>query len=223
MTLQQLHQMNTTALFRIPLTQDQAKQLISDEYQKLVSQDGSKCHMTEEIENNISQVAKMLTEKSNKCGLLLCGFCGNGKTTLLRALKRVIYRIGAFGDLKLLRKAIISQKQGGRAIFLPDEKSLRIEKAYNLVTQEELIEKMKGEELIGIDDLGQEPTAVKSYGTTITPLVNLMETRCDEGKFMAITSNLTPKQISEKYGKRIRDRFNGRISVIRFRDKSFRR
>ena len=76
--------------------------------------------------------------------------------------------------------------------------------------------------MIGIDDLGNEPAEILEFGNPIYPIVRLIEHRYNTQAFTFITTNLTPKEIREKYGARIADRFNEMLHVIVFRDISYR-
>ncbi len=75
---------------------------------------------------------------------------------------------------------------------------------------------------IFIDDLGAEPLAVKNYGIEILPLVRSLTSRYEYRRPTIITSNLSDKGISEKYGPRIADRINEVADKIHFTGKSFR-
>ena len=76
--------------------------------------------------------------------------------------------------------------------------------------------------MLAIDDLGKEPTEVLDYGNVLSPVVDLMEYRYQHQLFTAVTTNLTPDEIRDKYGKRIADRFNEMLEVIVFEDISYR-
>ena len=77
--------------------------------------------------------------------------------------------------------------------------------------------------MLGIDDLGEEETTMMDYGNRVTPVIDLLSHRYDRMLFTMVTTNLTPKEIREKYGARIADRFNEMLEVIRFKDISYRK
>jgi DNA replication protein DnaC len=74
-----------------------------------------------------------------------------------------------------------------------------------------------------IDDVGLEPTEVLDYGNAINPVIEILEQRYQRQLFTFITTNLTPKQIREKYGDRIADRFNEMMKCIVYKNPTFRR
>lgn len=74
-----------------------------------------------------------------------------------------------------------------------------------------------------IDDIGLEPTEVLDFGNAINPVIEIMEHRYRQQLFTFITTNLTPKQIREKYGDRIADRFNETMKCIVYTNPTFRR
>ena len=77
--------------------------------------------------------------------------------------------------------------------------------------------------LLAIDDLGKEPAEVMNYGNIINPMVELIEKRYKRQLFTLATTNLTPRQIREKYGARMADRFNEMFNVVIFKSESYRK
>ena len=68
--------------------------------------------------------------------------------------------------------------------------------------------------VLAIDDIGLEPTEVLDFGNAINPVIEVLEHRYRQQLFTFITTNLTPKQIREKYGDRVADRFNEIMKCI---------
>ena len=54
-------------------------------------------------------------------------------------------------------------------------------------------------------------------------LIDLITTRYEEQLYTIFTTNLTPAQLEEKYGKRIVDRLNEMVEKVVFENKSYRR
>ena len=77
--------------------------------------------------------------------------------------------------------------------------------------------------LLIVDDLGVEPHEIMDYGNVFTPLVDLITLRYDEQLYTIFTTNLTPAQLEEKYGKRIVDRLNEMVETIVFENGTYRR
>ena len=78
-------QKTTRELFRWNVTAEVAMQLLCEAYMREVVLRGSNSDMGENTLSYLQAVADMMTAKSTKCGILLCGNCGNGKTTTMNA------------------------------------------------------------------------------------------------------------------------------------------
>jgi DNA replication protein DnaC len=76
--------------------------------------------------------------------------------------------------------------------------------------------------MMAVEDMGREPVEVMDYGNVTNPVIDLMEYRYNEQLFTVITTNLSPRQIAEKYGKRLADRFNEMFRKIIFKNGSYR-
>lgn len=76
--------------------------------------------------------------------------------------------------------------------------------------------------MLGIDDLGTEPSEVLDYGNIYTPVIDLLTKRYEEQLFTIITTNLTPQQIRRHYGDRIADRLNEMVKKIVFNNCTYR-
>lgn len=153
-----------------------------------------------EVKPMIESAARWLIE-GKKIGLMLYGKVGSGKSTLAAAIRQML--IVTFGQ--------------------------RIEK----VTALELSRAAKDDrdgfsnylncKMLLIDDMGEEPTTVKSYGNEISPFVETIYSRYDKQRFTIITTNLLDEEIKEIYGVRVADRFNEMFDRIYFDNKSYRK
>ena len=76
--------------------------------------------------------------------------------------------------------------------------------------------------MLGIDDLGTEPSEVMDYDNVYTPVIDLLTKRYEEQLFTIITTNLTPQQIREHYDDRIADRLNEMVEKIVFKNGTYR-
>lgn len=151
---------------------------------------------------HINDIAVWLTSPNPKFGMLLCGQCGNGKTTLVQALRTLVaYRF-----------------KGQRTLRIVDAKEIcAIAKA-----DYERFKALCREQLLAIDDLGIEPAEILDYGNVLNPVIDLLTARYNEQLFTIVTTNLTPAQIREHYGDRIADRFNEMFSRIIFHNPTYR-
>ncbi len=148
---------------------------------------------------NIQMVAKWMC-KPSKRGLLLYGTTGNGKTTMLLSIERLI------GDCEWVEAVEIwtaaRQERDG------DEVRMQ-----NYMTSPTLI----------IDDLGAEPEICKVYGENRYPLESVIVGRYKRQLTTIIASNLTLNQIENRYGTRMFDRMMEMYDRIVYNGPSFRR
>jgi len=160
------------------------------------------------IRDNIRKVAEFLTDNNSKFGMMFCGTCGNGKTTLLYALR------SATNYLNDCRH--FEDNHTGIRIY--DAKDIsQIAKNYDNFKE------VRRAPIIALEDIGREPAEVLDYGNVLNPIIDLLEYRYNEQLPTFITTNLTAKEIREKYGNRIADRFNEMIEVLIFQNGSYRK
>ncbi|MBS5527393.1 MAG: hypothetical protein KHX42_04465 [Prevotella sp.] len=161
----------------------------------------------DEVKSQIEQVADWLIT-GDKPFLILCGSCGNGKTSMMRAIARTT------GVMQL---AITGRQQ---RVMLQEEQATEIARSikYDYLGWKA----MCTSPFLGIDDMGEEPAEVRSYGNYLRPITELLQYRYDKLLPTVITTNLTPRQITEKYGLRIAGRLTEVAKKIAFLNPSFR-
>ncbi len=142
---------------------------------------------------------------------MLKGLYGNGKTTMMRGIGRLIEYVTeqtlGYGGRSVVR--FIMAKEIAE-FFTTEEGKKDFKKILNLP-------------MLAIDDLGEEPKEVISYGMVYTPMIDLLSYRYDRQLFTLLTTNLTSQEIEAKYTKRIRDRFREMMHTIHFKNDSFRK
>lgn len=189
-------------LFRWPISFEDAKTMLRIAYAREVEKRGMTCEPTEAVFGYLDKIAEIMTSKSTKCGILLCGNCGNGKTTTMNAFHSVTQYVAPPGiDIECTSARRISQ----------------------IAKDEEMMRAAKRTKVLLIDDVGLEPTEVLDFGNAINPVIEILEHRYRQQLFTFITTNLTPRQIREKYGDRIADRFNETMKCIVYENPTFRR
>lgn len=163
-----------------------------------------------EFRHQLDLMAEWLTDSGNsKFGILLCGPCGNGKSTWVKALQHLIgylqipdnYMGGTYG-LTIVKTNDITEQ-----------------------SQEEMfkdIHRLGTYQLLAIDDLCTEPKEVMHYGNISSPMIRLIDKRYDEQLFTIITTNLTPPEIKAVYGERTSDRLAEMMQVLPFDNPSYR-
>lgn len=166
-------------------------------------------------EGNLISLAEYLTQPVPKFGVMCCGACGNGKTTLLYAFQRVVN--------------ILQDKR--HFCFLDGENSpfkalIEIFSAKEVVQMSRNLKQLKEvmmRPMLAIDDMGTEPAEYYDYNNINTPVIDVIDYRYNHQLFTFITTNLSPAQIKDKYKKRIADRFNEMLHVIVFKDITYRK
>lgn len=160
------------------------------------------------LRQQIDRMASWLTGKDSKFGLLLCGECGNGKTTLVKAFRSLLNTLHLRNDWR-------NETWGMEMLNAKDITRLCKDNWREW-------QRLCRVPMLAIDDLGTEPTEIMDYGNTLNPVIDLLAKRYDEQLFTIITTNLTPEQIHAKYGARIADRFNEMMERIIFTNGTYR-
>lgn len=198
----------TKPRFRLPMSPQQA-------YDNLlaatIAEVEYRCRSFQEnvdVKAQLQQIANWLTSDSSKFGILLCGECGNGKSTLVKAFQQLLNLLSIPNPTG----------QGNYGIQITDSKYI----AHLAKTDYKAFVQLSQKNMLGIDDLGTEPQEVMDFGNVVTPVIDLLTKRYDEQLFTIITTNLTPKQIREHYGDRIADRLNEMVEKIIFKNGTYR-
>lgn len=161
----------------------------------------------------INRTAEILASDKPRLGIMFCGTCGNGKTTMVNAIKLATAQLRDWKKLYKMEQAKIDL-----AIQIRDSREIA-----ELAKDYESFKRFKSQDLIAIEDMGKESAETLNYGNIINPVMELIESRYANQKYTLITTNLTAKQVREKYGNRIADRFNEMLDVIVFEDGSYRK
>lgn len=193
------------------MTKEQAVQLMIAAYEAEVEFRHGTCRLDENTTKAINSLAECLTKQSPKFGLMFCGTCGNGKTTMLFALRSAISYLARAGYIQT------DNSTESSSLLVVDAKDI-----VSYAREPNEMKKLAARRMLAIEDLGKEAAEVLDYGNVINPAVDLLEKRYDNQLFTVITTNLRAREIREKYGDRIADRFNEMLDVIIFKGNSYR-
>ncbi len=195
--------------FRIDLPFEQVATLLLNCYVETVRGRNRVFVHDEHTELQIIEIAKVLTTHSHKFGIVLSGPCGNGKTTMLYAIRTLIHYL--FSKRHLCLPTGISTE-------------IPIVSAKNIIDDVMSLDKLsyRRHDILMIDDLGHEPTEIINYGMVYTPIVDLLEARYERMKYTIISTNLAPEDIRPKYKNRLADRFNEMMHFVDFTGESYR-
>lgn len=160
---------------------------------------------------HIEAAADWLINAEGKPGLFLYGNPGNGKTTMLRSLKRLT-------DLCIKHTLPIEE---WRLFGLIDAREYAL-MALDENRKEEM-ERIKKQPLLAIDDLGQDPEEIVRFGALLNPMVDLLQYRYDHQMVTIVATNMMPSAISKRYGARVADRLREMMQMILFTNPTYRR
>ena len=204
-----LQQRITNTRFKLPMSFDDAKVYLLAAYQAEVERRHRVFERNEHFDAQLNLIAKYLTGGSKKFGLMFCGLCGNGKTTWAKALQLLVSGLNLKNPINNLYYVF--------PLWNAKDLAMRSKGNYNDWKN------VMRYQLMIVDDLGTEPREVMEFGNVYTPLIDLITTRYEEQLYTIFTTNLTPAQLEEKYGKRIVDRLNEMVEKVVFENESYRR
>ena len=224
--------------YALPLTAEQVENLLAAAYRAEVESRGCTFEHSETIARNIASVARWLTDRERRPWLLLAGGLGSGKSTLARAICRVLSELKrSFG-----REGIEQEQERRQACLSLEEIAVyeAAQKAVPLPTYvaaavlpkiaipsnyegQEVVRQLTDSVFLVVDDLGVEPTEVKSFGSSFLPATDLLLSRYDDRAPTIISTNLGEVEIGNKYGPRVLDRLRELAEVITFENESFRK
>lgn len=203
--LRQLLRRNQTTAetFRLDLEAEECAQMLSVAYDEEVKARGREMVMDDATASHIRKVSRFLTEDTPRFGFILMGTCGNGKTTLARAVRSLL--------------AVLLEDERRGAQWVEAKEIARMAKA-----DARELQGIRRAGVLIVDDLGEEPAEVLQYGNALNPAIDLLTARYNERLYTIITSNLTPDDIRTKYGARIADRFNEMFDRVIFENPTYR-
>lgn len=164
--------------------------------------------------SNLAALATYLTLPDPKFGVICCGTCGNGKTTLLYAFQRLINYLEPLRHFDFLNDGPYRYNAAIRILSAKEISTIARDPAK--------FQELKSRTMLAIDDLGAEPAETIDYGNIRTPVIDLIEHRYNHQLFTFITTNLIGAEIRNKYKDRIADRFNEMFHTIVFQDVTYR-
>lgn len=168
---------------------------------------------SDQIADRIWELSEFLSRPSHKFGVMLTGKCGNGKTTMTRALQRMI---GILDYHRFYQEYLTND-------FDPSFRIVDANYIAEVAKNKDAFEDLKSRWLLAIDDLGEEPTEILDFGNTRYPIARIIEFRYFHQLFTVITTNLDGNMLYERYGERVYDRITEMFHVITFEEDSYRK
>lgn len=162
-------------------------------YKLYVENRGGFVEWDEETMSNIDNAISWLNDESKRW-LLLYGSVGNGKTTLLKSIS------------KLLGNNVLYSAQTIYDYFKENENLINI----------------PPQKILFIDDLGAEPEECKIFGEIRHPLSELLLRRYSWNAPTIIATNLPLEDIQKRYGDRLYDRMLEMTFAMLYNSPSYR-
>ena len=181
-------------------TTDDLFTLLCAAYRMEVSRRGNDCFWDSFTEERLHKVARWLKE-SKRTGLLLYGSVGTGKTTAMKALGE-IFKLDAVQSSKVRNTssgALVTSFSGDSYLYAESREC----------------------RTLLLDELGTEQEC-SIYGVYRTPIVDLLCTRYTYQRITVVTTNLGDREILERYGVRLWDRFREEYDRITYEGSSYR-
>ena len=154
-------------------------------------------------EKYVKQAADFLTGQIRKRWLFLSGGVGTGKTTLLRAIRDLLIHYDVPNKM--------FAASGFPNLFLNNEE----------LTGDCILRGSWCNVLL-LDDVGVEQVEIKEYGNIIQPFIKIVEERYNRLLPMIVSTNLSGREMADRYGERTIDRIKEMSVAIQYNGKSFR-
>lgn len=184
------------------LSQSEVINLLASSYFTQMQSRGISCPLDEMTLKRIEKISKWLMKRSCP-GLIIYGPCGTGKTTMAKALQKLLSLGRKYYTVSCLNACQIVED------FRSDDTRYKYEKA-------------KSVEVLLIDDLGCEPEHLMLFGTLYEPIKDILYKRYDRMLITVLTTNLGDEELYKRYGERIADRIKETFDTIVFNGVSYR-
>lgn len=217
----------TPPLYRLPMGSKDAIRLLEESYLAIMRERGGNIGINEATTEIIAKTGKWLTNniEHRKPSLMMCGNIGRGKTTLCSAIVRMVEQskgaIATYSNANRWRLTAADKRMewDWQCTTTPE---MVTAKAISQADEREM-DRLSRVAVLIIDDLGVEPVEVKNYGTTITPIIDVINDRYANMRCTIITTNLDEEGIVARYGDRTEDRLKEMCDRIAFEGESYRR
>ncbi|MCH5219710.1 MAG: ATP-binding protein [Muribaculaceae bacterium] len=162
---------------------------------------------------HILDIAEWLVRADFPPSLLLYGKVGNGKTSMARALMRLIeYVTECESYSRRIQARFVTAKDVCELCAVSE----RFKEQYDDYRR------IFNERMLVIDELGSEPSEVIIYGQPKSPVTDLISHRYDRQLLTIITTNLKKDELKSHYGLRVYDRLKEMVQPVVYSNSSYR-
>lgn len=179
------------------------KMIVSETESNFFARSKGKSIIIDEVTKGIMKImySWMVGEFEGK-GVMIIGPYGLGKSVIMKTVLDLSFNL--FGtkhpDEVETYKPMFCSSKTLQSVF-QDNQNKKKQELYN-------------RPILMIDDLGYEESKIQVYGNNVTPFANVLTHRYDKRKNIFITTNLSLKQIGEKYGSHIEDRLREMCEIL---------
>lgn len=198
--------------FDIGISTDTCNELLLNFFKNEVGKRGYNFVEVQSQLKSIRSVSEWITMPTQHFGLYLGGITGNGKTTLVAALRQLMNFLKVkdpISDLSYSPYAGIL-KVGAKELYDLFE------------TERQKYSRCKDTFMLAIDDFGTEERDLFLFGNHYTPVEDLLCYRYERMLPTIITTNLPTEYVRQKYGDRLADRFSEMMEIVTMPDFNFR-
>lgn len=200
-------------IFRLPLNQSFCHYALTEAYVNCVNDASIHYIHRPEHENALAMISGWLVGYSYKCGLWLCGLGGTGKTTIVKAIQKLILSL----DIQDPIKSNPSHQVSAGLVVISATQLCNV-----YVNDPKKFQRYQREALLAIDDLGAEPEKIMNYGQQCNPFAELLAFRYENRQISIVTTNLPSDVIRNRYGDRAADRVKHMMEVVTMPDTNYR-
>lgn len=177
--------------------------LIEKAYEVEVAKRHCACSVDTPMRERLMFVAKWL-RCGRRQGLYLNGGFGNGKSTTIAALKRVV--------------PYISKGENYVTAY-----STRDFSKFIRLNSEDMFDRILQSDILAIDDVGDEQKQTACYGNVIEIVPEIIFYRYAQDLMTIIATNKTEDEFKSRYGNAVADRFNEMFSMLAYTNPSYRK
>lgn len=198
---------STQVTYTLPFDQTYVARSIYFYCSKRAFDRGGKYKINEELSDYMLRAARWLTDPEDNPWMMFMGLYGNGKTALALGVFQAYYHLSY--------KAAPTKRK--RICFMTSKKICDY-----FLRERDFFDGLVMSDFLVIDDFGDEPVEVVSYGMTHTPIIDLLAERYERRLPTLLTTNLSGEEFEARYGARIADRLRELTTTLVFRQPSFR-
>lgn len=171
--------------FHFPVSENAALHILAACYETEVNRRNRECVFDRYTLSHLMKIARVLVQPSTKFGIILGGTWGNGKSTMMYAIRRAVNYLYDAGALKEIMPEY----------WKPEFEIYEAVEFEDMIKDRKEFKRVAGLNILGIDDLGVQKNKVFDWGNVVEPIKRLIEMRYNKQLYTVITTNQTRSQM----------------------------